>query len=470
MSKFGSAAARARTNKEPWVMIMSEHLLTPQIEGYRQRTLSPAELLAADDHLAVCEACRHKLSREGQLQRAFTAVRTDLSAEPGHLPYEQLAAYVDRSLSETDREMVESHLELCRRCADEVRDLREFAGAFAASFAREYAPSAAHAPKKGKALADAPGVWDKLRALWQVIPLQLAAAAAVVMLVAWLATLPLRSKVADLQAQVNQLQRENEGLRQDYQQAKNTAADLQAQLTQLKQSQTPDSSAQLLLALNDGGGQVTLDREGRLGGVESLTPAYQQMVKRVLTAQRIDVSPAVADLVGKAGTLMGGSGEGVSFALLTPVGTAVQSDRPVFRWRSLSGASSYVVKIYDADFNEVAASQPLTETTWAASAALARGREYSWQVTAQVAGREIASPSPPAPEARFKVLEQAKADELARARQTYASSHLTLGILYAQTGLLDDAEREFQALLVANPKASVAQRLLRQVQSLRRSK
>jgi hypothetical protein len=67
------------------------------------------------------------------------------------------------------------------------------------------------------------------------------------------------------------------------------------------------------------------------------------------------------------------------------------------------------------------------------------------------------------------ILDQAKANELAEAKNASAGSHLTLGILYAQAGLLDDAERELQALLRANPQSSLAQKLLRSVKAKRQS-
>jgi hypothetical protein len=56
-----------------------------------------------------------------------------------------------------------------------------------------------------------------------------------------------------------------------------------------------------------------------------------------------------------------------------------------------------------------------------------------------------------------KVLEADQADAIERVKRQHPNSHLTLGILYAPMGVLDDAEQEFQALLNANPKSSVAQ-------------
>jgi hypothetical protein len=178
----------------------------------------------------------------------------------------------------------------------------------------------------------------------------------------------------------------------------------------------------------------------------------------------------LAGLIGRAGTLMGGPGEGVAFALLSPVGTVVESDRPTFRWRPLNGAINYSVTIHDSNFNPVATSPSLGGTEWTIPRPLQRGTVYSWQVTALKDGNEITSPTPPAPEAKFKVLEQAKADEIERAKQTSGFSHLVLGILYAQGGLLDEAEREFVALLGVNPNSPVVQKLLHGLQALRRPK
>jgi hypothetical protein len=45
-----------------------------------------------------------------------------------------------------------------------------------------------------------------------------------------------------------------------------------------------------------------------------------------------------------------------------------------------------------------------------------------------------------------------------------------LGVLYAQAGLLDDAEREFSALLRANPKSEVARKLLSNVRATKSAK
>ena len=126
------------------------------------------------------------------------------------------------------------------------------------------------------------------------------------------------------------------------------------------------------------------------------------------------------------------------------------------------------VEVYDKEFNLVAASAQITDNSWKPPQPLKRGGIYSWQVKAIKDGREFSSPRPPAPQAKFRILDLAKVNELAQARRAYASSHLTLGLLYVQAGLLDEAEQEFRALKKSNPDSALVQRLLSQVQRLRR--
>jgi hypothetical protein len=91
-------------------------------------------------------------------------------------------------------------------------------------------------------------------------------------------------------------------------------------------------------------------------------------------------------------------------------------------------------------------------------------------VTATADGKEILSPTAAAPEAKFAVLGQDEAEELERARLSVPDSHLTLGVLYARAGLLDEAEREFRLLVEANPKSPAASKLLRSLRELRRAR
>jgi hypothetical protein len=225
-------------------------------------------------------------------------------------------------------------------------------------------------------------------------------------------------------------------------------------------------SSPLVAQLNDGSAVIALDREGKLSGVDDLPSAYQNLVRRTLSTGRVERSAQLQGLTRQSSSLMGSNGQKREFSVLEPLGNVLLTNHPTFRWSSAEGATAYVVEVYDEKFTPVATSPQLTTLTWTTT--LPRGNVYSWQVKAIKAGEEITAPRPPAPQAKFRVLDQAKANELARARRTHASSHLTLGLLYADAGLLREAEQEFRLLQRANPNSDLARNLLRQVQSLRR--
>lgn len=160
---------------------------------------------------------------------------------------------------------------------------------------------------------------------------------------------------------------------------------------------------------------------------------------------------------------MGGSSESTPFRLLSPVGVVVESDRPTFKWNAYEGATAYVVKVFDLDFNQVATSLSQTATSWNVPTSLGRGTTYTWQVTASKLGGEVMSPVAPAPQPRFRVLAQDRLNEINKIRTTKPTSHLVLGTLFAQAGLLEEARREFRILLQKNPKSQLMQKLLHEV-------
>ena len=229
----------------------------------------------------------------------------------------------------------------------------------------------------------------------------------------------------------------------------------------------PSPTVPVVAQLNDGAGVVSLDKEGKLSGADNLPPAYQTLVKQALTSQRIERSSQLQGLTRASSTLMGSDDKSHEFAVSEPVGSVVLTNQPAFRWTALEGATNYVVEVYDDQFKLVVSSGELTNRSWNISTPLARGRVYSWQVKAMKDGQEVTSPRPPAPQAKFRVLDQAKANEIAQAKRAYGSSHLTLGLLYAEAGLLREAEQEFRLLRRANPDSEIASKLLRQVQTLR---
>jgi len=222
------------------------------------------------------------------------------------------------------------------------------------------------------------------------------------------------------------------------------------------------SEQPVIASLNDGRTKIELLSDGRITGLAS--PQFEAQVRNALTKQELNI-PADARQLGKTpGVLMGGGSDGVPFALASPVGKTIESNSPKFMWKPLVGADSYRVEVFDENFNRVAESPQLKTTTWNPQQPLRRGRVYGWQVTATKDGAEVKSPVRPAPDACFKVIDAESSNAIAAAR-TQGGSHLVLGILYAEAGMLPEAEREFQALLQKNPNSSAVRSLLKKVQS-----
>jgi predicted anti-sigma-YlaC factor YlaD len=442
-----------RLNKVKGERALSEHLTAGQIEATNKRSAPPAELLASLDHLAACESCRERFDYRNKIHMAFETLREDLRRQPyNHLSFEELAGYVDDSLTQADREIVDSHIDLCSSCAAEAADLRAFKAEMTTY------PEIERSPARTLTLR------ERLLSLWRVsayrIPVLLATAATVALLCVSI-TLLMRKDSAGLQTEVSELRQSEEA--PQVQGASAPPVDAQK-----PQTSGQNASTQVADSVRDGGGVVALDTEGNVTGLESLPPAYQQEVKAALTNRRVNTPSELQGLIGRTGVLMGAGGARPGFSLVGPVGTVVRADKPDFRWHPLAGATSYVIAVFDSNFNKVLSSHPQTGTEWSPASSLKRGELYSWQVTAIKDGKEIVSPAPPAPDAKFKILDASKSREFEQAKRTHAHSHLVLGILYERAGLLDDAEREFNALYRANPNSVIARKLLRDAKSLRR--
>jgi hypothetical protein len=463
---------------------MTEHLTEQQIETIHRRKMSPDALRTVHQHLAVCGACRARLSKPGQVAFAFAAFERELQqaeTEDEHLPYQQLSGYVDDELREIDREIVESHLEICAGCAAEVRDLRDFKSTITAEETQTVkTPLRSERPR---ASWNWWAAWSQAQRIAAAVGVIIVLAAAIFLLrnkifrqdQAQLAQSPQASSEAAPPTSPTlpspsvppQTTTEGEPEKSPDNNGSKPSPRREEQLTGSRDEDQPTPSRQTVVALKDGERLVTLNSRGNISGVAEGAPGLQRLLAGALRSQRLEKPAALDTLIRGSSVQLDSVGEGTSFALQRPVGTVVQSDRPTFSWKPLKGASSYSVSVFDAQLNEVARSEPLTTTMWTTPRALQRGATYRWQVVASEGGREVLLPSATAPEAKFKVLDQRQAEELSRARRKYANSHLVLGVLYAQAGLLDEAETELKALVKDNPDSAVARKLLQSLQAWR---
>lgn len=427
---------------------MSEHLSQDDMQNYLDRSLGPEKLVIADDHLAECDVCREKARSSGGRQMAdLSQLLADPDLHDGHLSYEQLESYVDGKIGEIEKEIVDFHKGVCRGCLDELDELIKLRATLVLEPAAEQKTRTA----EPSSLA---AFWNRLMAGGILKFAASVFAALLVGVIIWSVWLFERPLPGDMVAVVDP-----------------SGVEADQDLSLENDSAVPDGTEQTsnsdrpLASLVDGGTRVEIDADGNLTGINA--PQFESRIKAALTDQDLEISDSARDLKSNSGVLMGDGRPGVSFALTTPVGKIVRSERPQFRWRPLAGAETYVVTVFDAKFSKVAESPPLQQPVWTPAANLKRGSIYQWQVTAIKDGQEIKSPVRPAPDAKFQILSAAAANEIEAAKHRSGNSHLLLGIVYANAGLLDDAEREFQALLNKNPKSDIARKLLNRVRVAR---
>jgi len=327
------------------------HVADADIERFLRRQLPGDALVAFADHLAECGECRSRVAARGDAASASAALQDGLGVdEDPHLADSEIQAFVDGSVDAERRAAISAHLAECPACAEEVRELSEFAAEFNRS--------------------------PQSRSPWMYGAL----AAAAVLALAVGSALFLRGHNAP------------------------TAAALAG-----------------------------------IEGTAALEPADAARVRDALESGRLSLPPALSDLTGRQGTVMGAA-HAPAFQLTAPIATVVLDTRPTLRWTALTGSPIYIVTLQDQSTGETISSPPVQRTEWAPEQALARGRTYAWQVAASAGGKEVVVPRPPDPPVRFAIADASTASRL----DDLPSSPFVRGVLYADAGLLDDAEREFK--------------------------
>ena len=174
------------------------------------------------------------------------------------------------------------------------------------------------------------------------------------------------------------------------------------------------------------------------------------------------IPPLAVELHAYTRELRGRGRDAGALEPLSPIGRIVVEDRPLFEWTA-AGRSRYVVEIFDEQYRPVATSPRLTATRWVPPEPLPADRILTWQVTAFDRSGSITAPRPPLSEARFFILERDRA-RLIRSLEQLERPSLSLGIAYAESGALAEAQRELSALIAADRDPETARQLLLQVQ------
>lgn len=463
---------------------MADHLTSHQISCYAGRLLESDERRQFDRHIARCDACREQVAEaediNGDVREFLAELEIEVLDEDDHLECEQIVAYVGGRLDEVDRIIADSHLEICLMCAREVREMQ--------TFKEEFAPVSPFVEQHQ--------FWTRVLTFWRELNtrhLNYAAGFAVVLILIAVAVLtfrepqesmreaqsarmtPVEQPLASLSPSAPATQPTRETPQPEDKTTGTLSSNSQPKPLPVEQRRNfsslpkqPAPTTQTALVLNDNGKQVTLDQRGRISGLREASPELRNVMANALMAGRVGTM-ALEGIAGRPGVTLKGAGVDEEFEVLSPVGTIVTTDQPVFRWKPVIGATGYRVTVVKRGQAQIATSGTLATTEWYPPAGQLRpGVIYRWGVVATRAdGTEVSAPVPTSPEARFKVLEPEQVARIKRLSALHARSPLTLGVLYAQEGLIDDAEREFEKLARQNPRSASARKLLESVRELR---
>jgi len=400
---------------------MTPHLTEEQVRSYCERSLTAADLLRASSHIAECDSCRARIASSSDLHPGAQAFQTVLDTEsvtPAHLTYDEIAAYVDGQLSGQEGVHVQTHARECSLCGNDIAQME--------ALKREIEPQ-----HKTINWLDRMADFGRSVLTWKG-SLALAGAAACVLFALFLVRQPLDTPAT-------------------------------ARLPK------PSLSAGQVASIRDGTRTISVGADGTVSGLGALPESYRESLERVLAQREIQAPAVLSDLSGKHGVLLGSSTEASGVDLIGPLSVVVETQRPLFRWKPVPGAE-YRVSVFNEGYDPAATSGWIRATEWQTPRALPRGARYSWQLNVRGSGGDLTIPTPPAPEARFRVLDAAGEAEIVRLKAAAGDSHLLIGVQYAQDGIMDQAESELRRVRDENPGSRIVAGLLASVERLRNSK
>jgi hypothetical protein len=435
---------------------MTHHLSTLQVQQLGVSALPEAELVAAAMHTTECQSCHDRFVAELKRQRGSIPLNFTLEPEywfrHDHVDFEQLVALADKTLDQDTEEIINIHLKTCESCREDVRSFLAFRNATA----REMNVSFGPIDYESTYDVPTPRWWQRL----QTRPAYAVAAILFVAIAVLIGVVALNRRSGPLEA--NKQEHQNPDIERSPSVSSSPAPSVVS-------SPSSGAESEKVAILKDRGGEVTIDKNGRITGLDELSETNRQYIAQAALSEHLEPPDGLRHLSGEQSGLRGNDNGRQGFRLVYPVRRVVIDNRPLFQWESLSDVSSYRVYVLDANGNQVGESEELapTKTQWKAPAPLPRGQVFSWTVVAVVDGKKVVSPSASAPEIKFAVLSAENFQELTSLKKS--NSHLALGVFYARAGLLNEAEREFQSLLKLNPQSELTKKLLQSVRSKRKA-
>lgn len=404
-----------------------EHINEKDFRKYGESELPPREFLRVQTHLEICEDCRRRLDEmfpniaETEEALLINDLREE-KADDFHLNYEEhLKPFIYETIDAVDKEIVESHVEVCAVCRGDLRDLLNFHQ----ELERE---------KQIRELSKAS--WWTHFADWFSEPNRKAvwlAFAAILIFVGAGAAWLFLSKSSDEVVQ----NPTNIGKIENNQTAPNTNEN-QAVIETNQNSAVPKANS-------------TAENQN---AVES--PKAIELANLVLPKFLDDLQ------VNEVGTLRGSDDSpSQKIAVISPNGKVIRDSSPVLTWQNVSNIQTYEVTVFDANDNRLAKNDAVGGNSWRVSN-LPKGKIYKWQVSAKSVSADDKT-TDFLGQGKFYIVSERDENRIKQAKDS-----LEKGKAFAEAGLLREAAKEFRKYLANNPNSEVAKKFLRQVEQAQR--
>jgi hypothetical protein len=195
------------------------------------------------------------------------------------------------------------------------------------------------------------------------------------------------------------------------------------------------------------------------------TPVESPLTNAALNTTELDTLPdslrvgakeviVASDSAPRPASLKGLESNGDAM-LEYPLAEVVAETQPVLRWKAFG--DTYDVSLSDAR-GLISRRGGLKDTRWTPPSALLRDHVYTWEV--ESGGQKHSG--------KFRVLGENQRQELEKVRAEHGNSHLVIGAVSEQLGLLTPAKQEFEAMEKDSTQAQQAAKLLSHIEALRK--
>lgn len=401
-----------------------EHIRENDLQNYGESKLPPHEFLRVQEHLEICADCRRRLDEmfPNIAETEEALLLEDLRKEvlnDFHLNYdEHLKPYIYETIDKVDKEIVESHVEVCMTCREDLRDLLQFHE----ELERE---------KEIRELSKAH--WWSNIADWFSAPNRK---------MVWLAfaSIVLIAGATIIWFFVSR--------------PANEIAENPTNSGNFQNNQTAPS-------FNEN--RAVIDSNQNVNA-----PKVNQTVAPDLPEKEIEMAALVLPKflnnlrINESETLRGNNdSETQKIAVIAPNGNVIRDSSPVLSWKSVPNVENYEVAVFDNDFNRIAKIENVKGNSRRVSN-LAKGKIYQWQVTAKTVSADGKTTNFLG-QGKFYIVSQTDENKINQAKDA-----LERGRAFAEAGLLREAAFEFRKYLKENPNSENAKKFLRQVEQAQR--